>query len=51
MALTNVCARRMKTVDHTVLMFFVGMIGSLFAAIVILVEGVVKGEFRVYTPY
>ena len=49
-ALTSVFNRKLKPIHYSALMFYHGIIGSVGGAVLILVEGLIKGgEFRWYT--
>ena len=50
-ALTGIFNRKLKAIDYTALMVYHGLIGGVLALLVILIEGAIKGEFRIYTPH
>ena len=49
-ALTSVLNRKLKAISYSSLMVYHGIIGGGLAAIVIAIEGAIRGGFRIYTP-
>ena len=49
MAVSSVYNRKLKNLDHFVVMFYYSMLGGSVSIVYICVEAAVKGEFRFYT--
>jgi len=49
-ALTSVLNRKLKAINYAALMVYHGLIGGILASLVIVIEGAIKGELRIYTP-